>query len=823
MNQKTNESSYGETTTDFLPDFSTLGIIEDFLSMASDSPTNNVTTSPPLNQPTTLNLGNSFIGNQIVTEVSLLTNNQKFPSGLVQGDGVHLFYGSHGASDTYRIDIRVTPVVDQLIASHQTKLNVRVRRENSKEILKKACWTLDFNHRREECLYTIQNNNFPKTRRGKAINEPCLFCFDLVGISNIPEQHFNDFRFQFYSKYVAEANASVETSNPSVSSVVTNVVPTTTTHISQTSLGALDPFNFLQNFNSQQTLDQMYNQNFGYPTETPQSSSSGKKRKKIDIFEPKLHSINPMFGTVGSTLVLLGQFNALSEKSIRVFFDNVLADPPQSVTPNTIVCVAPQHEDGNAFVQVVEEFENFQMRTDQKLFRYISESFQLGIHQLVFNAGPRPHMQPPSYNSPGGNNHTDSSSSSSSSYTTGMFYDSFRQNTLHRAAFDGDLSLVAQILEDGTCDPLSLDNFKRNPFHIACAMGHLSIVEALWTYVVDNLCFEDDEDEDVLASTLLYQKDHFGYTSLTLASKLLDNPSIHPVVFFLKDKMVSYRDLIRKPSFADLVSVEREIHERKINQLTEFFPSLTKDCVRETLERCDWNETDAAALILCEQFENNITTKSSMAETMRKEVFMVIEKQKALNQIIDFMNLSPFTSIANRLIDRFRFFDPEKYFDNFETEIKRKCSKKIHKIENIVRPELQLRFSQYVNQEENPLIFMAFHGTSEHNISSIKKHGLLVPGKGNDIRPVNGSEYGLGIYLSFSGSSSIEYCYGGSKMFVCAVCVRDKIVISEDGNVLVVFDERCVLPCWLITFENRPESVEPPVSINFNNNLLKQI
>src|SRR3989338_6468089 len=195
------------------------------------------------------------------------------------------------------------------------------------------------------------------------------------------------------------------------------------------------------------------------PTDQPDDSfyqSSGKKRKKIEIFEPKLYSINPIYGTVGSTVVLLGTFNLLSERSVKVHFDNVVVEHPHAITPSTIVCAAPEHEDGNSFVQVVEEVEHFQMKTEHKVFRYISESFQIGINQLVFNSGPRPYQSPPIYLSPGAPN-TDSSSNSS--YNSGhMFYDSLHQNNLHRAAFDGDLRTVVSILENRSCDPFELDN-----------------------------------------------------------------------------------------------------------------------------------------------------------------------------------------------------------------------------------------------------------------------------------------------------------------------------------------------------------------------------
>ncbi|KAL9647141.1 hypothetical protein ABK040_004857 [Willaertia magna] len=816
--------------------------------------------------------------NNIVQSINLITNNQKHPKGIIQ-DNVNIFFGSHGSSDQYWITIKVSSFIDQLLLNKQNKLIVQVKREQSKEILKKAKWIITNKERQEDCTYVIHQNNFPKTRRGKT-NEPCVFCFQLENSNQ--EQVFEAFRFQFYSK--STGNNSIVTSSNQVDSSSTNLVgndviisnvmntnspnsrvatPSSTNtvvsnkNVMDNSRNITIPHNnSLFSFNNNQfstfqsllnnaPLNNSLNNNLSIEKKNQsfdQTSSSnnnsannsqdntfGKKRKKIEIFEPKLYSIAPVFGPIGCTVVLLGNFNVLNEKSVKVMFDHAPVLYPHSVTPNAIICQAPEHEEGNAHVHVIEEFEHFEMKTESKVFRYISESFQQGINQLVFNAGPRPYMPPPNYGNPTNNNRYNNYGNTSSGSSSGgsndgsnnsFFFDSLRQNNLHRAAYEGDVMQVTFLLFNSVYDPLELDNFKRHAFHIACARGQVEIAQLLWTNVVENENFDEEEDEESLSFILLYQKDSFGQTAFGLADKLL--PDCHSMKYWLLEKMEQYPfDFERKLSTTELYEMLDE-RDFKLKKLSSFFPSVDNEKILNALERCSWNEMDAASTLLCEQFENNIYNKSTIST---KEAFMVIEKQKALNQIIDFINSNTsFSNIfSNRLMQRFNYFEPEQYFNDFENEIKRKFSRKIHKIENIVHPNLQLRFSQYIAQDENPLIFMTFHGTSEHNISSIKKHGLLVPGKGNSIRQVNKCEYGLGIYLSFNGSSSIEYCYGGSKMFVCAVCIRDKIVVSEDGNVLVVFDERSVLPCWLVTFENRHENIESPVSFNFNNNLLKQI
>ena len=64
---------------------------------------------------------------------------------------------------------------------------------------------------------------------------------------------------------------------------------------------------------------------------------------------------------------------------------------------------------------------------------------------------------------------------------------------------------------------------------------------------------------------------------------------------------------------------------------------------------------------------------------------------------------------------------------------------------------------------------MAYHGTSEANVSSISSRGLLIPGH-KGVAVAHGSAHGVGIYTAKEGHSSLSKSFCDSdKMFVCAV------------------------------------------------------
>lgn len=109
------------------------------------------------------------------------------------------------------------------------------------------------------------------------------------------------------------------------------------------------------------------------------------------------------------------------------------------------------------------------------------------------------------------------------------------------------------------------------------------------------------------------------------------------------------------------------------------------------------------------------------------------------------------------------------------------------------------RFEKTLHGNPNLHVRLVFHGTSTYNYPSIKQHGLVVPGLRKGVRVVNGSAYGVGIYLSTCPRLSLSYVRDDRKMLVCAVLVGDSNVTNH-GNIFVAKDASYVLPCHVIHY-----------------------
>jgi hypothetical protein len=172
-----------------------------------------------------------------------------------------------------------------------------------------------------------------------------------------------------------------------------------------------------------------------------------------------------------------------------------------------------------------------------------------------------------------------------------------------------------------------------------------------------------------------------------------------------------------------------------------------------------------------------------------------------------------------------RYLSNEQIVSFLEDGVKRN-NVKISQIENILKPELVVRFEKRWNQlktqrgEALAQPQIAYHGTAETNINSILERGLLVPGmgEGKDVNhATDNGWWGKGIYLSPNASLSIGYCRGSSKLLICSVLMgktydaRTRIDgqgltsgydshTAENGAEWVIFDPSQVLPCYLISF-----------------------
>ncbi|KAF0982775.1 hypothetical protein FDP41_010754 [Naegleria fowleri] len=172
-------------------------------------------------------------------------------------------------------------------------------------------------------------------------------------------------------------------------------------------------------------------------------------------------------------------------------------------------------------------------------------------------------------------------------------------------------------------------------------------------------------------------------------------------------------------------------------------------------------------------------------------------------------------TVKMRDIPEINFIEPTQFWPHYEKLIKNRFGQlKVTSIQSIVKPYLLQRFKNAVIGEQERLkrnvsnrIVLCFHGTHPYNIPSIIEKGLLVPGKDNDLQVLNGSAYGVGIYLSVMDPSiSVNYCAGGNQLFACAVLLTDTVNTKNHGSFLVIKEEAYVLPCFLVTFENHFKS-----------------
>ena len=92
-----------------------------------------------------------------------------------------------------------------------------------------------------------------------------------------------------------------------------------------------------------------------------------------------------------------------------------------------------------------------------------------------------------------------------------------------------------------------------------------------------------------------------------------------------------------------------------------------------------------------------------------------------------------------------------------------------------------------------------YHGTRKANITPICESGLLIPGHGN-VRVLNGSAYGVGIYTARDPHISVGYSTD-MMMFVCLGLIGPRIATTKQANdIFVFFEERLLVPMWVVEF-----------------------
>jgi hypothetical protein len=122
------------------------------------------------------------------------------------------------------------------------------------------------------------------------------------------------------------------------------------------------------------------------------------------------------------------------------------------------------------------------------------------------------------------------------------------------------------------------------------------------------------------------------------------------------------------------------------------------------------------------------------------------------------------------------------------------------------------RFMESRNQISESRLVPVYHGTNVQNYDSIFKSGLLIPGRGNSLRVVNGSAYGVGIYTApvSNPSLSMSYARGDRRLLVCAYLegkadAKERVAIHAPSSAIVIFKPDRVIPLFVASNPNTPQ------------------
>ena len=110
-------------------------------------------------------------------------------------------------------------------------------------------------------------------------------------------------------------------------------------------------------------------------------------------------------------------------------------------------------------------------------------------------------------------------------------------------------------------------------------------------------------------------------------------------------------------------------------------------------------------------------------------------------------------------------------------------------------------------EEKKDKLMMVFHGTDSTFLHSIYHNGLLVPGKNNGVRVVNGTAHGRGVYAAKSNFASISWSYSRGEekpMLVCAALDGPSEEVKRLPNFFVFYHSHYVLPLFEASLKRLP-------------------
>jgi len=166
-------------------------------------------------------------------------------------------------------------------------------------------------------------------------------------------------------------------------------------------------------------------------------------------------------------------------------------------------------------------------------------------------------------------------------------------------------------------------------------------------------------------------------------------------------------------------------------------------------------------------------------------------------------------------------FDPCKSWRNVEDELRKIVGRwgfHCENIENIIDNDHvhKKNFDSFWRSCGRTKPLLLFHGTLEDNLKSVKQKGLVVPSSKSGVQVRNGSNHGIGIYMTNADAlhTSIGYCDTG-KLIVCAVIPNDTLLLRRN-DVYIALDSSLVLPCFVITLGYSGSRFIPSSVLNKN-------
>ncbi|CAF1478552.1 unnamed protein product [Adineta steineri] len=153
----------------------------------------------------------------------------------------------------------------------------------------------------------------------------------------------------------------------------------------------------------------------------------------------------------------------------------------------------------------------------------------------------------------------------------------------------------------------------------------------------------------------------------------------------------------------------------------------------------------------------------------------------------------------------------QKHHENIKSSLNNRSDIKIINIRLApINESIQIEFMKRLNQNNDSLVQLVYHGTHFKNIESILRFGFLIPNQVHPtiknapiIRSVTGQAFSLGIYCSRTAHYSLSYTRATNTILACAAISnynQVKKIQYYTRNILVVPHELQIIPLFLIDF-----------------------